>query len=114
MDQETLADQLRRATRNFTARLPEDRVFAIGHALAVELARAHAEQPARHPSLEPDEIPIAADGTPGLPGGASTGEATEDLFRLGCLLSALALGAPAEVSWRLDGPPPVAASPLPP
>src|SRR5437899_2053373 len=53
MDQETLADHLRRATRNFTARLPEERVFALGHALAVELARAHAEQPPRHPDGDP-------------------------------------------------------------
>lgn len=110
MDEETLADHLRRATRNFTSRLPEDRVFAIGQALAASLARAHAEQPARHPSLDPDAIPMAADGTPGLPGGVTAGEATEDLFGLGCLLSAMALGRPAEVSWRLDGPPPVEAS----
>src|SRR5438067_7685770 len=112
MDEETLADHLRRATRNSTSRLPEDRVFAIGHALAASLARAHAEQPARHPSLDPDAIPMAADGTPGLPGGVTLGEVTEDLFRLGCLLNAIALGTPAEVSWRLDGPPPVEASTL--
>src|SRR5204863_9543315 len=110
MDAETLADHLRRATRNFTSRLPEERVFAIGQALAASLARAHAEQPARHPSLDPDAIPMAADGTPDLPGGATTGEATEDVFRLGCLLSGIALGMPADGSWRLDGPPPVEAS----
>jgi outer membrane protein assembly factor BamB len=104
MDQETLADHLRRATRNFTSRLPEDRVFAIGQALAAELARAHAEQPARHPDLDPDTIPMA-DGAPRLTGGDAAGETSEDLFRLGCLLSALALGTPAEPSWRLDGPP---------
>src|SRR5258707_197468 len=104
MDQETLADHLRRATRNFTSRLPEDRVFAIGQALAGELARAHAEQPPRHPDLDPDTIPMA-DGAPRLTGGDPAGETSEDLFRLGCLLSALALGTPAEPSWRLDGPP---------
>src|SRR6266540_2699529 len=104
MDQETLADYLRRATRNFTSRLPEDRVFAIGQALAAELARAHAEQPPRHPDLDPDTIPMA-DGAPRLTGGGAAGETSEDLFRLGCLLSALALGTPAEPSWRLDGPP---------
>src|SRR5258707_14442858 len=104
MDQETLADHLRRATRNFTSRLPEDRVFAIGQALAGELARAHAEQPPRHPDLDPDTIPMA-DGAPRLTGGDPAGETSEDLFRLGCLLSALALGTPAEPSWRLDGHP---------
>jgi hypothetical protein len=105
MDQETLADHLRRATRNFTSRLPEERVFAIGQALAAELVRAHAEEPPRHPVLDPDAIPMA-DGSPRLTGGGAAGETTEDLFQLGCLLSALALGTPADPSWRLDGPPP--------
>jgi outer membrane protein assembly factor BamB len=109
MEQETLADHLRRATRNFTTRLPEDRVFAIGHALAVELARAHAENPPRHPDLDPGTIPMT-DGTPHLTGGGTSGDAGEDVFRLGCLLSSLALGSPVQVSWRLDGPPPVEAS----
>jgi hypothetical protein len=105
MDQETLADHLRRATRNFTSRLPEERVFTIGEALAAELARAHAETPPRHPDLDPDLIPMA-DGAPRLTGGSAAGETSEDLFQLGCLLSALALGKPADPSWRLDGPPP--------
>ena len=104
MDQETLADHLRRATRNFTSRLPEERVFTIGQALAAELVRAHAETPPRHPDLDPDLIPMA-DGVPRLTGGTAAGEASEDLFELGCLLSALALGTPADPSWRLDGPP---------
>jgi hypothetical protein len=104
MDQETLADHLRRATRNFTSRLPEERVFTIGQALAAELARAHAETPPRHPDLDPDVIPMA-DGAPKLTGGTPAGETYEDLFQLGCLLNALALGAPADPSWRLDGPP---------
>jgi hypothetical protein len=72
MDQETLADHLRRATRNFTSRLPEERVFTIGQALAAELVRAHAETPPRHPDLEPDLIPMA-DGTPRLTGGSAAG-----------------------------------------
>jgi outer membrane protein assembly factor BamB len=109
MEQETLADHLRRATRNFTTRLPEDRVFAIGHALAAELARAHAEQPPRHPDLDADAIPMT-DGTPCLTGGGTFGDAGEDVFRLGCLLSSLVLGTPVHVSWRLDGPPPSEAS----
>src|SRR4051794_16101712 len=109
MEQETLADHLRRATRNFTTRLPEDRVFAIGHALAAELARAHAEQPPRHPDLDADAIPMN-DGTPRLTGGGTPGDAAEDVFRLGCLLSSLVLGSPVHVAWRLDGPPPSEAS----
>lgn len=109
MDQETLADHLRRATRNFTSRLPEERVFTLGQALAAELARAHAETPPRHPDLDPDVIPMA-DGAPKLTGGTAAGETYEDLFQLGCLLNALALGAPADPSWRLDGPPPAEVS----
>ena len=46
-----------------------------------------------------------ADGAPRLDSGTSEGDAGEDLFRLGALLSALATGMEAEVSWRLDGPP---------
>src|SRR4029079_14120577 len=118
MDQETLADHLRRATRNFTSRLPEERVFAIGQALAAELVRAHAGAPPRHPHLDPDPTPPPprhpdlypavipmADGAPRLTGGTAAGEASEDLFELGCLLSALALGTPAAPSWLLAGPP---------
>jgi len=105
MASETLADHLRRATRNFTARLPEDRLFSLGHALALELARAHAEQPPRHPDLDPDAIAMT-DGAPRLSGGSAQGDVPEDVFRLGCLLSSLALGTAPEVSWRLDGPPP--------
>ena len=111
MDQETLADHLRRATRNFTARLPEDRVFAIGQALARELARAHGEQPPRHPPLDTDAI-LMTEAGPTLPAGGATGDTAEDLFRLGCLVNALALGTAAEVSWRLDGPPPAEVSTL--
>jgi outer membrane protein assembly factor BamB len=48
-----------------------------------------------------------ADDAPRLPGGTTAGDAPEDLFRLGCLLNSLALGTEPEVSWRLDGPPPV-------
>ena len=109
MEQETLADHLRRATRNFTTRLPEDRVFTIGHALAAELARAHAEQPPRHPDLDPDAIPMT-EGMPRLVGGGALGDGSEDVFRLGCLLNSLVLGTPVHVSWRLDGPPPAEAS----
>jgi outer membrane protein assembly factor BamB len=103
--QETLEDQLRRATRHFTARLPEEEVFRLGGGLARELARAHAESPPRYPELDPASIPIV-DGKPRLDGGAASGDAREALFRLGALLHTLATGAPAEVSWWLDGPPP--------
>jgi outer membrane protein assembly factor BamB len=106
---ETLQDHLRRATRHFSARLPEDQVFALGVELARELARAHAE--GRHPELEPGAIPMTG-GRPRLDGGGPQGDASEDVVALGALLNALASGQAAEVSWRLDGPPPCEASTL--
>src|SRR5262245_40842648 len=48
---ETLEDELRRATRNFSAPLAEDATLALGRDLLRELARAHAETPPRHPDL---------------------------------------------------------------
>ena len=69
MDKETLEDHLRKATRRSTARLPEDRVFALGRDLARELAAAHAETPPRHPSLEPADVAMV-DGAPRLGAGA--------------------------------------------
>jgi outer membrane protein assembly factor BamB len=111
MDNETLEDHLRRATRNFTTRLPEDQVLTLGRDLARELARAHAESPPRHPELDPNEVPMEA-GTPKLAGTRPGGDPSEDLFRLGILLSWLASGERAHVSWRLDGPPPVSLSSL--
>ena len=103
MDKETLEDHLRKATRRSTARLPEDRVFALGRDLARELAAAHAERPPRHPSLEPADV-VMVDGAPRL-GAGQAGDEGEDIFRLGALLTALALGRPAVPAWRLDGPP---------
>src|SRR5215208_5160770 len=100
MEDETLEDHLRRATRQSTARLPEDRVFALGRDLARALTAAHAETPPRHPSLEPADITMT-DGLPRL--GSGSGEIGEDIFRLGALLTSLALGRPAMLSWRLDG-----------
>jgi outer membrane protein assembly factor BamB len=105
MERETLEDHLRRATRNFTSALPEEQVLALGRDLARELARAHAESPPRHPELELGAIAMS-DGGPRLPGGAASGDTAEDLFQLGALLTALATGTEASVSWRLDGPPP--------
>jgi outer membrane protein assembly factor BamB len=106
---ETLQDHLRRATRNFSARLPEDQIFALGLELARELARAHAE--GRHPELEPAAIPMA-EGKPRLEGGSATGEASAELFQLGALLNSLASDSSPEVSWCLDGPPRAEASTL--
>ena len=103
MDKETLEDHLRKVTRRSTARLPEDRVFALGRDLARELAAAHAETPPRHPSLEPADV-VMVDGAPRL-GAGQPGDDGEDLFRLGALLTGLALGRPAAPAWRLDGPP---------
>jgi outer membrane protein assembly factor BamB len=104
MERETLEDQLRRATRNFTSALPEDQVLALGRDLARELALAHGETPPRHPEIELRAIPMV-DGAPRLEGGDAAGDASEDLFQLGALLGALATGTEASVSWRLDGPP---------
>ena len=111
MESETLEDHVRRATRNFTSALPEDQVLALGRDLARELARAHGESPPRHPDLDPRSIAMEV-GAPRLTGGTAEGDAAEDLFSLGALLSALATGIPADVSWRLDGPPSVALSTL--
>jgi eukaryotic-like serine/threonine-protein kinase len=101
---ETLEDQLRQATRNFTARLPEERVFELGRLLLRELSRAHAETPPRHPDLDPRSIAIL-EGLPRLDGGSPAGSVAEDLFVLGCLLVAWSASAKPHVSWRLDGPP---------
>jgi outer membrane protein assembly factor BamB len=111
MDPETLQAHLRRATRNFTSRLPEDDVLTLGLQLLHELARAHAESPPRHPGVDPAGIPMV-EGRPRLDGGAPTGDVAEDLFRLGALLHGLASGTPPDLSWRLDGPPPPEASTL--
>jgi outer membrane protein assembly factor BamB len=100
----SLEDHLRRATRNFTAPLPEDDVLALGADLARELARAHAETPPRHPELDPATIALA-DGRPRLTGTRAGGSDAEDVFLLGALLSWLATGTRPEVSWKLDGAP---------
>jgi len=105
----TLEDHLRRITRNFTAPLPEADVLALGRDLALELARAHAEAPARHPDVEPAAIALV-DGKPRLEGGPTRGSVGEDLFELGALVHWLAAVAPPDLSWRLDGPPPTRGS----
>src|SRR5437773_8324540 len=105
MENESLEDHLRRATRNFTARLPEERAVALAAELARELARAHGETPARHPDLDPAAV-VVVDGHPRLDGGAPGSDVAEDLFRLGGVLFFMAKGERPDVSWRLDGPPP--------
>jgi outer membrane protein assembly factor BamB len=111
MTPESLEDHLRKATRHFTARLPEEQVFTLGRDLARELARLHAESPPRHPEIDPATIGFV-DGKPVLGGGETTGDVAEDLLQLGALLQWLATAAPADVSWRLDGPPPADLSSL--
>src|SRR5260221_12705858 len=111
MTPESLEDHLRKVTRHFTARLPEEQVFTLGRDLARELARLHAESPPRHPEIDPATIGFV-DGKPVLEGGDVTGEVAEDLLQLGALLQWLATAAPADVSWRLDGPPPADLSSL--
>jgi outer membrane protein assembly factor BamB len=108
---ESLESHLRRATHNFTKPLPEDQLFALGRDLARELARAHAERPPRFPDLEPSLIEMV-EGAPRLSGGVATGREADHLIRLGALLHGLATVERPEVSWRLDGPPPVAATSL--
>lgn len=114
MENESLEDHLRRATRNFSARLPEERAITLAAELARELARAHAEAPPRHPDLDPAAV-VIVDGHPRLDGAASetpAPDAAEDLFRLGGILYFMATGARPDVSWRLDGPPAGALSTL--
>jgi outer membrane protein assembly factor BamB len=111
MSRESLEDHLRRATRHFTVRLPENDLLALGRDLLRELARAHAESPPRHPEIEPSRIALV-DGKPVLEGGETTGDVAEDLLQLGALIQSLAAAAPADVSWRLDGPPPADLSTL--
>ena len=108
---ESLEDHLRRATRNFTVRLPEERAVALAAELARELARAHAESPARHPDLEPAAIAVEG-GHPRLESATSGSDVAEDLFRLGGVLYFMAKGERPDVSWRLDGPPAGALSTL--
>jgi len=105
----TLEDHLRRSTRNFTTPLPEADALALGRDLALELARAHAESPPRHPPVEPAAIALV-DGKPRLEGGTTRGSVAEDLFELGALVHSLAAATPPDVSWRLDGPPPTQGS----
>src|SRR5712691_11689762 len=104
MSRESLEDHLRKTTRHFSARLPEEQVLTLGRDLARELARAHAEAPPRHPEIEPATIAFV-DGKPVLEGGEGAGDVTEDLLQLGALLQSLATAVAADVSWRLDGPP---------
>lgn len=111
MAAESLEDHLRKATRHFTARLPEEQVFTLGRDLARELARLHGETPPRHPEIDPATIAFV-DGKPVLEGGEATGDVAEDLLQLGALLQYLATATPADVSWRLDGPPPADLSSL--
>lgn len=108
---ETLEDHLRRVTRNFTLRLPEDDVFALGSHLARELGRAHGETPPRHPGLDPATVAMV-NGLPKLEGSSPSGSVAEDLFLLGALLYNLATGSRPDVSWRLDAPPSPALSTL--
>src|SRR2546428_12924445 len=101
---ESLEDHLRRATRNFSARLPEERAVTLAAELARELARAHAESPPRHPDLDPATAAIV-DGHPRLEGTAAGPDAAEDLFQLGGLLYFLAKGDRPDAPCRPDGPP---------
>jgi outer membrane protein assembly factor BamB len=108
---ETLEDHLRRATRNFTARMPEAEAFALGRDIARELDRAHGTTPPRFPAVDPAGIAMV-DGKPRLEGGAPSGNPREALFELGVLLQQLTSATTPHVSWLLDGPPPAPLSSL--
>jgi outer membrane protein assembly factor BamB len=105
MASDTLQDDLRRRTRNFTSALSEDEVFRLGGELARELVRAHGETPPRHPELDPARVALEG-GLPRLTEAGPSTDAEEDLFQLGALLSWLLTRETPHVSWRLDGPPP--------
>lgn len=111
MPEDTLEDHLRRATRNFTARMPEEAGFALGRDLARELERAHGETPPRLPAIEPALIAMS-EGRPRLDASPPAREPREALFELGVLLQQLMTAATPHVSWRLDGPPPAPLSSL--
>src|SRR5687767_12125273 len=98
MEPETLEDHLRRATRRGAAKLDEDRVLALARDLLRELAKAHAGTPPRHPSLDPARIRMEG-GLPRLDADATgPGDASEDLFQLGALVTSLALGTTPDVA----------------
>jgi len=107
----TLEDHLRRVTRNFTSKMPEEAAFALGRDLARELERAHGETPPRFPAIEPAEIPMP-EGRLRIEGSAPVRDGREALFQLGVLLQQLATAAIPHVSWLLDGPPPAPLSSL--
>ena len=108
MATETLEDHLRRATRNFTARLPEDRCSRWA---ATWRASSRAPTPRRRRGIPSSSPPrsrwVEASRSSGRP--RPTGATGEDLFQLGALLHWLATGQRPEASWRLDGPPEAAA-----
>jgi len=108
---DTLEDHLRRASRNFTARLDEDVALRLGQEIARELDRAHHDTPPRYPEIDPARIHMV-EGKPRLDGGGQSGEPREALFELGALLQQMVTGLPPDVSWRLDGPPAAALSSL--
>ena len=103
MEPETLEDHLRRTTRRAAARMDEERLLALARDLLRELAAAHAETPARHPSFDPADVRME-EGVPRL-GAGGAGDASEDLFQLGALITSLATGTPPDVAWRLDPAP---------
>ncbi|HEY7514961.1 MAG TPA: PQQ-binding-like beta-propeller repeat protein [Vicinamibacteria bacterium] len=104
MGEETLEDQLRKATRNFTSPLAEDQALALGRDLLREIARAQAETPPRCPVVEPKTIALV-EGRPRLEGGGGP-DAASAVFEIGALLFSLLGRSSPEVSWWLDGPPP--------
>ena len=101
-----LEDHLRRATRNFTARLPEEQVFALGRGLAARAGprpRRDAAAPSRHrPGPHRDGRRRQARLEPRAPR-RDARPRTSSSWARSCTRSPPA--PPPTSSWRLDGPP---------
>ncbi len=100
----SLEEHLRKVTRQFTNPLAEDAALGMARELLRALVGAHAASPPRYPGLDAAAIVYDA-GQATLPETSPNASAVDDLFELGALVNGLVQNRPAEVAWRLDGPP---------
>lgn len=105
----SLEEHLRKTTRQFTNPLAEEAALGLARDLLRALVLAHAAAPPRYPGLDAAAIGYEA-GAASLPETSQNASASEDLFELGALLNSLVQNRPAQVAWRLDGPPAFPAS----